>query len=436
MDDSDTQPTKLAKSNNDVDRDEFYRRLYDVFHNKKAQNTVLLSRDKYNWLIEKIKHAKTATKKTPSDYRRLKKFEIVETPDGDKLYTRGLGDNRGQMYVTIDEMYDIIAKYHVKLNHGGRSRMMAEIKRKYRNVTAESVLVYLSMCVSCKNKLIKRRAKPSPSGSKICEPMDESYDNSCDPIAESSTSKLELEAEDLIRDLRSTTFRSPELYSRGQVDILGVANEPGEEYKYLMVYRNFISKYIHLKPMKTLSMEEAVEELLEIFLVFGAPNILQSKNGLALAKPMCRRISTLCPQIKTVASGSIFSKTDFLGKSNEDILKKLNDWLCKSQNTKWQEGVKFVQYELNTTFHEVLCRTPSEMVFGENPKGGLVNIMAKNVYEELVTEEDLIAVLDNKDPIGPRQLKLEESLMLPSNFIKLEAEMEDENEMEEDETNI
>lgn len=436
MVDSDTGSTKNAKSNNDVDREEFYQRLYDVFNNKKAQNSVLLSRDKYNWLIERIKHAKTTLKKTPADYSRLKKFEIVETPDGEKLYAKDLGDNRKQMYVTMDEMYDIISQYHVKLNHGGRSRMMIEIKRKYRNITTESVLVYLSMCMSCKNKLIKKRSKQSLNASKICEPMDTTDDNSSDPIAECSTSKLELEAEELIRDLRRTTFRSPELYSRGQVDILGVSNEPTEEYKYLLVYRNFISKFIHLKPMKTLSMEEAIEELLGIFLVFGAPNILQSKNGLTLAKPICRRISNLCPQIKIVASGSIFSKTDFLGKSNEDILKKLNDWLCKSQNTKWQEGVKFVQYELNTTFHEVLCRTPSEMVFGENPKGGLVNFMAKNVYEDLVTEEDLMTVLDNKDPIGPKQLNLEESLMLPSNFIKLEAEMEDENGMENDETNI
>lgn len=435
MDDSKSKPQKTTKSNKDVDRDAFYRRLFEVFNSKKTPNSVLLSREKYHWLIEKMKAAKTTQKKTPADYRRLKKFEIVETPDGEKLFAVPVpGDDRRQMYVPMDEMYDIIAQYHLKLNHGGRSRMMVELKRKYRNITAECVLVYLSMCASCKNKAFNRRARRILNANQISE--EPFNDSPGEQVADCSTSKLELEAVHLIRDLGNTTYKSPELYSRGQVDILGVTNEDCDEYKYLMVYRNFISKYIHLKPMKSLSVVEAVEELLEIFLVFGAPNILQSKNGLDLVKPICRRISSLCPQIKVVSSGSVFTKTDFRGKSNEDILKKLNDWLFKSQNIKWQDGVKYVQHELNTTFNEVLCRTPSELVFGENPKSGLAGFMTKNVYDDLISEEDLVTVLENKDPIAPKQLKLNETLMLPSNFIKLEAELEDENEMGGDETDL
>lgn len=435
MVDCESSSIKQTDFSIDVDRDEFYRRLYEVFNNKKAPNSLLLSREKYYWLIEKIKTAKTTPRKTPADYRRLKKYEIVETPDGERLYAAQVpGDNRRQMLVPMDEMYDIIVQYHLKLNHGGRSRMMVELKRKYKNITAESVLVFLSMCTSCKNKSINKRAKLGRNASEVSDNIDETFNNSsCDPIAECSTTKLEIEAEDLIRDLRNTTnYKYPELYSRGQVDILGVTNELGEEYRYLMVYRNYITKYIHLKPMKTLSVEEAVEELLGIFLVFGAPNILQSKNGLALVKPMCRRISNVCPDIKILVSEKVFTKNDFLGKSNEDILKKLNEWLLKSQNMKWQEGVKYVQHELNTTFHEVLCRTPSEMVFGTNPNKGIASFMMKNIYDDLITDEDLITVLENKDPIAPKQLKLEESLMLPSNFMKIEAEMEDENDTDEE----
>lgn len=427
MDSCESPPHKKTKVNKDVDRDAFYQRLCEVLNNKKTPNSVLLSREKYNWLIEKIKAAKASTRKTPADYRRLKKYEIVETPDGDKLFAVPVaGDDRRQMYVPMDEMYDIIAEYHVKLKHGGRSRMMVELKRKYRNITTESVTVYLQMCAGCKNKALKTHARRIEQASKSRESIiHETFNISCNQIADCSTPKLQ--AEDLIGDLAISTYRSPEFYSRGQVDILGVTNEDDEEYKFLLVYRNFISKFIHLKPMKSLGIVEAVDELLEIFLVFGAPNILQSKNGLNLAKPICRRISNLCPQIKVVASESVFSKNDFKGKSNEDILKMLNDWLLRTQHTKWQNGVKYVQHELNTTFHEVLCKTPSEMIFGENPKLGLAGIMSKQVYEDLVTEGDLLAVLEHKDPIAPKQLTLDETLMLPTNFIKLEADMEDEN---------
>ncbi|KAH9629192.1 hypothetical protein HF086_009582 [Spodoptera exigua] len=424
-------------SNEDVDRNEFYQKLCEVL-TKKASNSTLLSREKYCWLIEKIKYAKSAAKKTPADYRRLKKFEIVETPDGERLYSaRSWGDKRRQMVVSIDEVYDIIAEYHVKLKHGGRSRMMVELKRKYRNVTAESVLVYLSMCATCKNKSPSKRLKPGLNTSEVSENVVESCnDTSSHRISECSASNLEMEPEDILRALKYSTYKIPELCSRGQVDILSVTNEINEEYKYLMVYRNFISKFIHLKAMKTLSVDEAVDELLTIFLIFGAPNILQSLNGLALVKPICRRISTLCPQIKVVASDSTFTKVDFEGKSNEDILKKLNEWLVKYANRKWQEGVKFVQYELNTTFNEVLCRTPSEMVFGGNPKSGLASFMSKNVYDDLITEDDLVTVLQNKDPVAPKQLKLRESIVLPRNFIKFEQDDDSETDNEREESNI
>ena len=436
MDNCESQPPKRAIVNTDVDRDAYYRRLYEVFNNKKAPNSVLLSREKYNLIIEKIKAAKTSITKTPADYHRLKKYEIVDTPDGEKLFAIPVfGDDKRQMYVAMDEMYDIITEYHINFNHAGRSRLMVELKRKYKNITAESVTVYLKMCSFCKNKvtsLSRRHARRIENISKSKESIiNETFDSSCDQIPECSTSKLGLQTEVSIGD-SYTTYKSPELCSRGQVDILGVANEDGDEYKYLMVYRNFISKYTHLKPMKSLSVEEPADALLEIFMIFGAPNILQSKNGQGMAKAVCRRISNLCPKIKMVASESLFTKIDFKGKSNEDILKMLNDWLLRTQDTKWQQGVKFVQHELNTTFHEVLCKTPSEMIFGENPKYGLASIMSKNAYEDLSTEEDLQAVLENKDPIAPKQLKLDESIMLPSNFIKLEAELEDENEMDDD----
>lgn len=423
----------------EVDKEKFYQTLNQVLNNKKGPNSLLLTREKYFWLIDKIKTAKTATKKSTADYRRLKKYEVVDTPEGERLYAAQVpGDNRRQKLVHLDEMYDLIADYHVKLNHGGRSRMMIELKRHYKNITTESVLVYLSMCEPCKKKLIRRGRSEWTSNNN--ETIDETFNETASHFSECSDLKLDIE-EQQFTNVATSTFRYPELYSRGQIDILGVTNEPGDEYKYLMVYRYFISKYIALKAMRALSVEEAVDGLLDIFLTFGAPNILQSKNGLELIKPICRRISKLFPEIKVLASEKVFKNDDFKGKSNEDILKKLNEWLVRSQNTKWQEGVKFVQYDLNTTFHEVLCKTPCEMVFGQKPSKGVTSFIAKSVCDDLLMEQDLITVFENRDkcdPIAPKQLQLEESLMLPCNFIKLEAEMIDESEeaMDSDEINV
>lgn len=425
----------------DVDRDEFYRRLDEAFNNKKAQNSMLLTQEKYNSLLAKVKAAKVAEKKSPADYRRIKKYEVVSTPEGERLYaTPAPGDNRRQMLVSIDEMYEIISEHHIKLNHGGRSRMMNELKHNYKNITTECVLIYLSMCKPCKKKMIKRGRSEwtAKKNNDTIECGGESYMQPTSHFSECSDLTFSIETEDL-QNVKITSYKYPELYSRGQVDILCVTNEVGDEYKYLMVYRHFLTKFIHLKPMKALSVPETVDNLLDIFLTFGAPNILQSKNGLDVTKPICRKISTLFPSIKILASERLFTNHDFQGKANEDILKRLNEWLAKSQNTAWQEGVKIVQHKLNTTFNTILCRTPSEMVFGQNPSKGVASFMEKSVYEDLLTEEDLIQVIESRDkldPIAPKQLQLAESLMLPTSFIKMETEMENESEGTIDGENI
>lgn len=443
MDDYESNSSDTENSDTeDVDRDEFYRKLYQVYKNKRGLNSVLLAREKYNYLVARIKAAKTTLKKTSSDYHRLKKFEVIRTPDGDKLFTLPTpGNKRRQMMVPMDEMYDIIKKYHIMLNHGGRTRMRDELKQKYKNITAESVLVYLSMCKSCKNKTIYKRGRPGekPGFSPLHETPEEDFCVPADPISECSptTVKSEVETEEVIRDIPApipiSTYKYPELYSRGQVDILGVTTELGADYKYLMIYRNLTNKYIHLKPMKELNVEDAVEALLTIFLEYGAPNILQSKNGLDLIKPICTQIADLHEEIKVIPSEKLFNKSDFKGKSNEDILKKLNDWLITSLNTKWYQGLKYVQHDFNTVFHEALCRTPCQMVFGSDPRRGIASVFPKNICDDISTEQDLIAVLENKGSVATIEVKEEESVTLPSDSIKEEADSDDENVVEDKE---
>ncbi|KAM3962854.1 SCAN domain-containing protein 3-like [Aphomia sociella] len=413
----------------EVDREEFYRRIKDVYQ-RKHSNTFLFTPEKYAHVIKQLKEINATGKKCPADYRRVKRYDIVETPRGERLFTALMpGQKERQEFVNTEEMYDIIREYHLKLNHGGRSRMMVALKKKYKNITTENVLVYLSMCMPCKNKLIFKRGKNL--NNTFANETAADPETLCD-LDDNDAVNSEPQNNIVIQNIQYTnsTYSHRELYSRGQVDILDVTTDPSEEYKYMMVYRELISKFIHLKPLKAIHMEETVDVLLDIFLVFGAPNILQSKNGISVVKPICRRISTLCPDMKIVAGEGVFPKEVFNGKSNEDILKKLNDWLSVSQSTKWQQGLKFVQHSLNTTFNETLCKTPSEAVFCVNPRKGLASSMSKLLYDDLTTEADLREVLDEKEDElhrTPKRLKLEESLVMSYNFIKNEEDLGDDN---------
>lgn len=411
----------------DVDREEFCRRIQEAYRNKKGTNTFLLTPEKYAQVIEQVKAATLAVKKTAADYRRLKRYVVVDTPIGERLYGIPKGNQKPQqMFVNTQEMYDIIRECHLKYSHGGRNRIMVALKPKYKNITTESILVYLQMCLPCKNKLVGKRGKGPKSTEETLDSdptslddIDDNFDDD-DPLQTEMGIQMEPEMKSEEVNLQQN---HPELYSRGQVDILDVTTEPNEEYKYMMVYRDFPNKYIHLKPLKAVSVDETADALLEVFLIFGAPNILQSKNGISIITPVCRRVCALCPDIKIVPGDAVFSKNDFMGKSNEDILKLLNKWLEESQSTKWQQGLKYVQHSLNTSFDVAICRTPSELIFGRNPRNGLASFMSKDEYDCLMTEEDLKTHLGgNGNRRRSKQLKLKESLVLPCNFIKMEVE--------------
>lgn len=412
-----------------VDKVEYTKKLLEIYH-RHSNNTVLMTREKYEKFVKQMQAIKLHGRKTPADYSRAKKYAIIATPDGERLAKIWPNTNKRSLVVTIDEIYDIVRECHLKLNHGGRSRMSIALKRKYWNITTESLILYSSMCMLCKKKLVVRnKSKRKESVSNETEVNSDSFgeEKNDDPLDE-----IAYESVQESNQTNTQQQKHRELFNRGQVDLLNVTSDPNEEYMFMLIYRDFSTKFIHLKAMKSLCVEEAVEILLDIFLVFGAPNILQSKNGLEVVKPICRLLSTQCPNIKVVTSESIFSHKDFEGKSNSNILEKLNNWLANTENTKWQNGIKHVQHSLNTTFHEVLCRSPNELVFGSNPRRGLASFMSKPCYEDLFTETDLITALDEGDMEQKKPIRLEESLVMPRDFIKLEIDSMDEEKVEDD----
>lgn len=55
-------------------------------------------------------------------------------------------------FVQYEDLFDILHTAHVAIGHGGRTRMLKELSRKYKNVTAEAVMTYLKLCELCQKK--------------------------------------------------------------------------------------------------------------------------------------------------------------------------------------------------------------------------------------------------------------------------------------------
>ena len=172
--------------------------------------------------------------KTPADYNHLKQYDIMEVGGCQKLFLPVNGEDTSvQYYVHVEEIFDIMNDTHLAIGHGGRTRMFKELQRKYRNITLEQIMIYLNLCETCQKK--------------------------------SSIKKKGL----VIRPIISN-----EMNSRCQIDLIDMQSQADNDFKFIYVYQDHLTKFVQLRPLKTKRAEEVAYVTLDIFTIFGAPSIL------------------------------------------------------------------------------------------------------------------------------------------------------------------
>ena len=125
----------------------FYEQLDGKIENKKSNNS-FLNREKYELLIQEICQLKRGDhKKEPKHYQMLKRY-VVQIGNTVKLiYPVAEGSSSIKYYVQKEDIFDVIDDAHLAICHGGRNRIIKETQTKYKNITAESIMLYLSLCV-------------------------------------------------------------------------------------------------------------------------------------------------------------------------------------------------------------------------------------------------------------------------------------------------
>jgi hypothetical protein len=132
------------------------KRFYDVLResvNNKKDNNFYLSSERYNSLLCGVKEAKSVKGKQTAHYRQLKRYGILNIGGEEKL-TVPLSAEKTEIryYVTFDELFNVIHEAHIAVDHGGKTLMIKELNRKYKNVTLESIIMYLRLCEPCQKK--------------------------------------------------------------------------------------------------------------------------------------------------------------------------------------------------------------------------------------------------------------------------------------------
>lgn len=299
----------------------------------KGKNTQLFTRDEYNLFLKKVQVAKDKTaNKTPEEYQRLSRYDIVKTRTVQKLIVPVKNEREPiKYYCYLEETFDIIHETHISMGHGGRNRILKALKKKYKNITKQCVALYLSLCEQCQKKL---------SGSKK------------GPVVKPITSS--------------------EFNSQCQVDLLDMQSHADDDFKFIMVYQDHLTKFVILRPLKSNSPDEVAYHLLDIFTIFGSPCILNSDNGKEFANKIIDELCRMWEEPKIVNGKPCQSQTQgSVERANQDIEKMLFTWLETNKTTNWSEGLKFIQFMKNRAYHSGIERTPYEAMFGCKAKVGL-----------------------------------------------------------------
>ncbi|XP_072398012.1 KRAB-A domain-containing protein 2-like [Diabrotica undecimpunctata] len=101
----------------------------DTLKYGKGNNHHLFTRDKCYAFLMKAKTTKDkSSRKTPEEYQRLSRYDIVKMGNVEKLVVPVKNDRD----VFMEETFDIIHETHISIGYGVRNRMMKELKTKYK----------------------------------------------------------------------------------------------------------------------------------------------------------------------------------------------------------------------------------------------------------------------------------------------------------------
>lgn len=113
----------------------FQAKVNEIMATKKG-NSVYLTKERYEHIIASVRQAGLKEKqKTVEEYNFLRRFSVIQLPQGPRLVHCGQSDKETApddliYYAHTDELFDILHEYHIQQGHGGRNKMKAVIKKK------------------------------------------------------------------------------------------------------------------------------------------------------------------------------------------------------------------------------------------------------------------------------------------------------------------
>lgn len=331
-------------------------------------------------VIGEIKNAKvtmnSGQRLAAMDYYWISKYEVMNTGNEEHLFLKRSSSTDPTVRVVAREQYfDILSNIHRSYGHGGRDEMINDFKNRYY-IPKKAVEIFINLCPKCQTKKDVTKNVPKKRIPKKRAPKN--------PVPEKPVPK-----KNNVADLTVMPH-----FNKGQVDLIDLELCPDGDYKWLLNYQDITTKYTSLRPLKTKQTVEIASELIKIFLIFGAPYVLQSDNGREFTTEILVELAKMWPYCKIVhgkAKGSV-------EPSNRNVENMLRSWMKEKNSTNWSVGCFFVQYYKNASFKSVTKGSPYKALFGCEPKAGLyASDIPASLLSCIETEEEL-KILSKQQP--------------------------------------
>ncbi|KAJ2946679.1 hypothetical protein O0L34_g12738 [Tuta absoluta] len=327
---------------------------FEEQHQKGSQKPWTTERIKS--VIEIIRNAKDLTmsnkhRRTSMEYYWMSKYDIVTEANEDHLIIKRRSTNEQLVFIIPrHEYFSVLKETHESCGHGGRDKMVKILKPKFY-IPKKAIEIYLELCPKCGAKQLRKKGFTRPVASQL----------------------------------------SHDFNIRGQVDLIDFHKHPDEEFNYVMCYQDDATRFLLLRPLKTNHPNEVARELMKLFTSFGAPYVLQSRDGREFPAAVIEELATFWPECKLVYGTPISDTTDM----RPDIEQNLVSWMKRNDSLNWSLGCFPVQYEMNATFNRMLGRSPYKALFGRDPKAGLTDSgIPSTVLMDVDTEEQLKVLSD------------------------------------------
>ena len=119
-----------------------------------------------------------------------------------------------------------------------------------------------------------------------------------------------------------------EMNSRAQLVFIVMQSQPDGDFKLILVYQKHLTKFVQLRPVTSKRAPDIAYQLLDIFSIFGAPNILQRDNGRRFVNSLITELSAMWDGLKIVHGKARHSQSQVsVERVNRNIEDMLMTWL-------------------------------------------------------------------------------------------------------------